>query len=118
MNPKDWQEHVIRELEIVEKLIDRKQEEYVKDEEDMLINFKKGGIFQGITPEQSLLGGLSKHCISVADMIKKVDNNYSYSLWQEKCHDIIVYQLLLLALIKEREETIGGDIFRKETNDI
>lgn len=71
--------------------------------DDRLRHFKKAAILMGCTPKQALLGMLSKHTISVADMITS-GNNYPVEKWCEKITDSINYHLLLMALVVEEAE--------------
>lgn len=104
VNRTEWEQHVSAEWERLTTLRKAKSDEYVRDETDILINFKKGADFQRVTPERALLGVMSKHITSTVDFIHEIDKGKceDYEKWQEKCGDTIIYLLLLLALIKER----------------
>lgn len=72
--------------------------------EDRLHNFKQSAHMQQITPEQALGGMMSKHTISVYDMISETDRpgeSFPLELWDEKIGDHINYLLLLRALVEE-----------------
>ncbi len=71
-------------------------------EQDRLENFKLSAFLEQGTPEQALLGFVTKHIVSVYDTVGREitrDENY----WKEKLGDIINYMILLSALLKERE---------------
>lgn len=87
-------------------LLQKKKEEY-NNEVDRLAFFKKAASLQNITPKQSLAGMLSKHIISIYDMVNV--NNINIDLWGEKITDIINYLLLLKALVIEENEEIKNE---------
>lgn len=70
---------------------------------DRLIAFKKAGGLQGVTPECALVGMLTKHLVSIADMSRE-PNKYSADRWNEKICDSINYLLLLNGLLTERRD--------------
>lgn len=84
-------------------LLFKKAQEYCIGTEDRLHAFKVAGAFQGITPKQALLGMLSKHLVSLSDMVKD-DGVYSEDVWNEKISDSINYLLLLKALAIESQQ--------------
>ena len=77
-----------------------KAKQYNIGTEDRLHAFKVAASFQGITNEQALLGMLTKHFVSLSDMIRS-NNKYSMEMWDEKITDSINYLLLLKALKTE-----------------
>lgn len=90
--------------EILEK-IDSKGKEYSRND-DRFHNFIRGGLMYGITKEQYLLYLMSKHIISINDMVKDLEvQRFSDSKqWLEKITDIIIYLMLLYAMQIEREK--------------
>lgn len=93
----------------IEKLLSMKKADYVMDNTDVLRNFKMGSKLQNITSQECLRGYLTKHIISIYDLIddfsngKKIDKNRL----QEKISDSIAYHILLEALFIEEEFQIG-----------
>lgn len=82
-----------------------KSKEYAIKNEDRLQHFKRTAGFLKTTPEDALIGMLSKHLISVVDMCRDPEvNNYTLDQWNEKLTDTINYLLLLKALVVERLE--------------
>lgn len=76
-----------------------KGEEYAS--EDRLYNFKCAASITNTSPEQALLGMLSKHLVSVLDLISgKLEN--TGAMVNEKIGDSINYLILLEALLTER----------------
>ena len=83
-------------------LLMEKGREYAEDNEDRLEHFKKAATLQGIDPKAALMGMLSKHLVSVADMSGS-GKKYPLHQWGEKITDSINYLVLLAALIQEEE---------------
>lgn len=67
---------------------------------DRLAHFKKAAAIIGGTPKEALLGMLTKHLVSVADMCTD-GKVYSKDRWSEKITDSINYLLILRAMIEE-----------------
>ena len=101
MTSKDFNELVERHLEQIRAVLVRKTAEYNLDD-DRLSVFKRAGALQSETPEEALLGMLTKHIISIYDMVKD-GGDYTVERWEEKCIDSINYLLLLLALEQEKK---------------
>lgn len=94
-------EIVIRTTNVLAK----KSDEYSTDI-DKLHNFKRAGKMLQCSPERALIGMLTKHIISILDIVDDVDiNKYpraTHPIIEEKITDAINYLILLEALIKER----------------
>ena len=98
--------HVVNDvLSRCRSILTRKGREYAGPI-DRLQNFKDSARIQGCTPEQALIGMRTKHTVSVMGMVDGVSegNSYPLSLWEEKILDEINYNILLMALIKERRD--------------
>jgi hypothetical protein len=67
---------------------------------DRLANFKAAGGAQGINPVEALVGMMSKHYVSVAQMAKD-PKRYNLTQWNEKLGDLRNYVLLCEALIRD-----------------
>lgn len=83
--------------------------------EDRLHNFKVAAELQNCTPITALAGMMSKHTVSVYDLIQKQEQGLvvPMEMWEEKIGDSINYLLLLSALVQEKideetEETEGA----------
>ena len=100
MLTKDFNKLVEIKLEKIKQVLVNKTAEYNLDT-DRLSVFKQAGNLQNITPEKALLGMLTKHIISIYDMVNSGDL-YTLEKWDEKCIDAINYLLLLLGLEEER----------------
>lgn len=91
---------------IVENQLDRsrevllgKAEEY-SSAQDRLHNFRVAAKLQGVSEKEALGGMMSKHTVSIFDMIRD-DEDISVEMWDEKITDHINYLLLLRALVEE-----------------
>jgi hypothetical protein len=77
-----------------------KADEYASDE-DRLHNFKLAKYVMGVdTPEQACWAFLTKHLVSIRDMVNSGEH-YSPEIWDEKIGDAINYLILLKALTEE-----------------
>lgn len=79
---------------------------------DRLSNFKRAGELSHSTPEMALRGMLTKHIISIYDMIDDLENGKKLTpndwwVWNEKIIDSINYHILLRALLTERFHILG-----------
>jgi hypothetical protein len=70
-------------------------------------NFNRAAAMLGCCPERALVGMLSKHLVSVLDLVDAIEQRGelpTVKLLEEKCGDSINYLILLEALVKERVE--------------
>ena len=108
MKTKDLNIVVDDTLHLVASLLAVKGKEYAPEDEDRLHNFTVGAQLQGITPKEALMGYLTKHLVSVADMVKDDLDDHMMKQWDEKIVDVLVYMVLLRAVvIDEKELTVG-----------
>ena len=87
-------------LEYLNNLIYIESKEYDFGE-DRLHSFKVAGQLLKSTPEEALLGYLTKHIMSIYDMVPEADK-FTYNKFNEKITDTINYLLLLKGLLKEK----------------
>lgn len=80
-----------------------KNEQYGADS-DAFRNFRRAAALEGCTPERALRGFLTKHIVSIYDMIDDLERGvpHAHEEWDEKIGDSIVYLNLLDGLIAER----------------
>ena len=78
----------------------RKSEGYSTDE-DRLHNFRTAAALNDSTMEQALWGMLTKHIISIRDMVMSGEA-YDADIWDEKLGDAINYLALLKAITVEK----------------
>lgn len=111
MNNNDF-ENVLRDR--IEKIIltlQLKAGEYSRDC-DRLHNFNAAGAMLRITPEKALLGMLSKHLVSVVDLVDGIDylnQEKAEYLINEKIGDSINYLILLEALLLEKKGLVKSE---------
>jgi hypothetical protein len=100
MTDMEFQEVLKSRLEATERVLGIKALEYAKG--DRLHNFLRAGALLRCTPEKALLGFLTKHLVSVVDMVEDLDKGVSNPIpvWEEKIGDAINYLVLLEACIK------------------
>lgn len=80
-----------------------KSGEYSRND-DKLHNFKRAAGVLGTTPEKALLGMMTKHTVSILDIVDDLEKDKlpSAELLAEKIGDELKYLILLKALIMER----------------
>jgi hypothetical protein len=90
----------------IRRVLATKATEYATSE-DRLHNFKAAGELQLCRPEAALVGMLSKHLVSVFDMVRALNwgQRATREQWEEKIGDSINYLVLLEALVRESEST-------------
>lgn len=84
-------------LSEIQSRLGTKGDEYASDEQ--FHNFIEGASRRSTTKEEYLLSLNTKHEISRDDLIKRHDLNYGMAF--EKIHDILAYNILLLAMFYE-----------------
>lgn len=105
MNLVTFNKIVTDQLARSELLLTGKGEEYAEGAEndagiDRLAHFKKAAALQDQTTAQAAFGMLTKHLVSVADMVGS-RQHYSLEKWDEKISDSINYLLILRAIVEE-----------------
>ena len=101
MNTETFNKIIREQIERCENTLCKKADEYATD--DRLHNFKVAVGLQGCLPTTALGGMMTKHTVSVYDMIRGLEEGESYpiELWNEKIGDSINYLLLLAAAVRE-----------------
>lgn len=99
MKTEQFEKVIEEQIERIREVLIVKAKEYAT--EDRLHNFRVSAQLQNITMEQALAGMLSKHTVSIYDMIASGDR-YGVEKWDEKINEHIVYLLLLRAIIEEK----------------
>lgn len=89
------------QIKICSETLIEKAKEYASDT-DRLHNFKISAALQGETQHQALAGMMSKHTVSIYDMIKS-GKQYSMDVWNEKIKDHINFLILLKAIVCEED---------------
>lgn len=98
MNLKQFDKIVTDQLSRSELVLMGKGTEYAEEatdetEVDRLAHFKKAAALQDMTTAQAAFGMLSKHLVSVADMVGS-RQSYPLTQWNEKITDSINYLLI------------------------
>lgn len=103
MTTKEFNVVLENTLEQVRQVMGSKSAEYARNNEK-LHNFKRAAGVLGVSPEKALLGMLTKHTVSILDIIDDIDKGKlpSVELLCEKIGDELNYHILLKALILER----------------
>lgn len=103
MTREEFNEIVETRIEHIKFTLTNKGREYARG--DRLSNFKRAAALEKCTPEKALRGMLSKHLISIYDMIDDLEQDVHSPelIWKEKLGDAINYLILLEALIHERQ---------------
>jgi len=83
-------------------LMQHKNTEYA-DDCDAFSNFKTAGEILDILPEQALYSFMTKHTVSIRDII--LSGEFDHNVLKEKVGDVIIYHLLLLAMVTPHEST-------------
>ena len=99
MKQEQFEKVIEKQIEMIKDTLLVKSKEY--STEDKLHNFRTSALMQQCTMEQALAGMLSKHTVSIYDMIHS-GYRYHVDKWDEKINDHIVYLLLLRAIIEEK----------------
>lgn len=103
MNNDTFDKIVTERTQKIKDILASKAEEYASDT-DRLHNFKAGAAMFQCTPERHCAYLMSKHLISIFDMVRDIDMGIlaSRAQWEEKLGDAINYLILLEALVRER----------------
>lgn len=102
MDSEQFSAIVKRRIDLIKVILRNKGREYASTA-DRLYNFKVASRLLDTTPEKALLGMLSKHLVSVFDLIESPTNR-TPEMIDEKLGDTINYFILLEAVLKEQLE--------------
>ena len=110
MTREEFEKKAVGRMQEIADLLGSKGIEYAR--EDAFSNFTKAAALLGCSKEQALLGMLTKHFVSVVDVVGDIDKgamvptSESHRLIKEKTGDIIAYCLLLEAMHGEIAEGV------------
>ncbi|UVK64018.1 hypothetical protein SEA_VARDY_53 [Gordonia phage Vardy] len=84
--------------------------EYVPggEEQDRFHNFEISAAFNQQRSTEALWGFLTKHLVSLSDMVKVESTDHTMEKWEEKIHDAIIYLILLKGIVKENDDLMEG----------
>lgn len=100
MKQTEYSKAIKEQCEYSIELLDSKSQEYAENNEDRLIHFKKAASLMGTNQKQAIFSMLSKHIISISEMIASGET-YTLDRWTEKISDAINYLLILKAAVVE-----------------
>lgn len=106
MNSVQFSRVLAHQMSYMETILGRKAAEYASDN-DRLANFKTAADYLGVDSAQACLFFMTKHLVSIRDMVQS-DDVYAMESWNEKIGDAINYLVLLKAIIIE-EKGLAGD---------
>lgn len=108
MNSDDFSQLVERRLDKIRSTLSSKGKEY-STKDNKLHNFEKAAIKRHTTREIALQGMLTKHEVSIDDIIAKTANDEfpSREVIDEKIGDIINYYILLEACLVDRLKNVS-----------
>lgn len=99
MDNQQFSEIIRGTLSGASKMLTRKSEGY-STKEDRLHNFRTAAALNDSTMEQALWGMLTKHIVSLRDMVMSGET-YDSDIWDEKLGDAINYLAILKAITAE-----------------
>lgn len=113
MKAEQFENIINNRIETCKSVLCSKAEEYATD--DRLHNFKIAGELQKCTPVKALGGMMSKHTVSVYDLIEDYEQGKAISkeMWDEKIGDSINYLLLLTALLEDENDARADRLLRQ-----
>lgn len=92
-------------LGVVEGNLKHKGAEYAPEAEaSRFHNFEVAAAFNGISTEEALWGMLTKHLVSLSDMVKQRTSTNSPEKWDEKIGDALTYLVLLKGMVTNTRE--------------
>ena len=98
----DFNKAVEEQYKICRAVLDKKSKEYAP-KEDRLSAFKTAAAVMHKTPLQALSGQMSKHSVSLFEMVELNHDYNDMALWQEKLTDSINYLFLMKALLLDEQ---------------
>ncbi|AVO25292.1 hypothetical protein PBI_GRAVY_52 [Gordonia phage Gravy] len=125
MDSKEFESVVDATIQQVRDTLMAKTAEYVPEgEPSRFHNFEVSAAFNQQLSTEALWGFLTKHLVSLSDMVKTESSDASILRWEEKINDSIIYLLLLKGIVVEndelaakkqsiKQETIGVEAQRK-----
>ncbi|QGJ89099.1 hypothetical protein PBI_UNTOUCHABLE_55 [Gordonia phage Untouchable] len=106
MESAQFNELVFDTLNKVQEILVAKGVEYVPggEEQDRFHNFEISAAFNQQRTTESLWGFLTKHLVSLSDMVKVDSTDHTMEKWEEKIHDAIIYLILLKGIVTENDQ--------------
>ena len=104
MNAMQFDKVVENRIALIQKILLAKRKEYAPESGDRLHNFNRASAMLSCSREKALIGMLSKHLVSILDIVDTIDKEKTYpsiAIVEEKIGDAINYLILLEAMLKE-----------------
>lgn len=106
MDHKTFDAYLEEKFDTIRMTLGLKGMEYVPDEGGSRFhNFDIAAAFNDESPEKALWGMLTKHLVSIADMVKVDPTKHAMEVWDEKIGDALNYLLLLNGMVKDHHAT-------------
>ena len=70
-------------------------------------NFEVAAALNGTSEEQALWGMLTKHIVSLSDMVKVGSIHHNLATWDEKIGDALTYLVLLRGIVASKVEGVN-----------
>lgn len=103
MNAQEFNDLLDDTLDRIREGLRSKGEEYVPaDELSRFHNFETAAAFNRSSSEEELWGFVTKHLVSLADMVKGEATAHSLAVWDEKIGDSLNYFTLLRGIVHEK----------------
>lgn len=93
----------------VRELLASKGAEYVPGTEEVsrFHNFEKSAALNEESLEEALWGFVTKHIVSLSDMVRVDSTDHSLAAWDEKIGDVINYMILLKGIVHHSHEELA-----------
>lgn len=72
-------------------------------------NFEVAAGLNDQSIEQALWGFVTKHIVSLSDMVKKDSLDFPFDQWEEKIGDVVIYMLLLKGMVVHKYRVLERD---------
>lgn len=108
MQQEDFDAFLEDRFDHIRSVLAHKGSEYVADEPSRFHNFNTAAAFNDETPERALWGMLTKHLVSLSDMVKAESTDHPGYIWDEKIGDAINYLLLLWGMTSYHRDLAEG----------
>lgn len=103
MKQEEFDQILEDQIASMRKVLSSKAKEYA-DDSDRLHNFMIAADLNDCTTDQALWGFLTKHIVSLRDMVYN-NEMLPMEMWEEKIGDTINYLILLKAVVIEQHKT-------------
>ena len=108
MDEKAFDEFLEVQIEHIRSKLKVKGAEYVPGSETVsrFHNFEVGAALNNESIEKTLWGFVTKHLVSLSDMVKVNSTDYDIEVWDEKIGDVILYMLLLHGMVTHTDNVV------------